>query len=90
MDHYMLKDIKYLQFKSFLNIKCLVYPTVFMTMHNLFNLHYVFYDQNCDQSSFERIVSTVYKQAFWNLKDFPETIEIWRLGNFGPIWERIR
>ena len=50
----------------------------------------ILWSENCDQSSFERIVSTVYKQAFWNLKDFPETIEIWRLGNFGPVWERIR
>lgn len=45
LDHYMLFDEEYLQFKGFLNQKCLVYPVVFMTLHNTFNLHYVFYDQ---------------------------------------------
>jgi len=39
-----VQDIKYFQMKSFLNQKCLVYPINFMTLHNLFNLHYVFYD----------------------------------------------
>jgi hypothetical protein len=33
---------KYFEMKSFLNQKCLVYPINFMTVHNLFNLHFVF------------------------------------------------
>ena len=37
--------MKYFEMKCFLNQKCLVYPINFMTLHNLFNLHYVFYDQ---------------------------------------------
>lgn len=32
----------YVEFKAFLNQKCLVYPTAFMTRHNLLTLHYAF------------------------------------------------
>lgn len=45
MDTYLTYDNEYLEFKGFLNQKCLVYPIAFMTLHNTFNLHYVFYDQ---------------------------------------------
>ena len=38
-------DIKDTQFKAFLTGHCLVYPAVFCTIENLFNLHYVFFDQ---------------------------------------------
>lgn len=31
--------------KSFFNVKCLVYPIVFMSFENLFLLHYIFHDQ---------------------------------------------
>jgi len=34
-----------MEMKAFLNQKCFVYPIVFMTLHNMFNLHYVFWDQ---------------------------------------------
>lgn len=44
LDNYGHQIYKYTEMKSFLNQKCLVYPIVFMTLHNLFNLHYVFYD----------------------------------------------
>ena len=37
-------DIKYTEFKAFLTGHCLVYPAVFSTIENLFNLHYVFFD----------------------------------------------
>ena len=44
LDDYGQRVYKYTEMKAFLNQKCLVYPIVFMTLHNLFNLHYVFYD----------------------------------------------
>lgn len=37
-------DPAYLNFKAFLNGHVNVYPTVFSSMHNLFTLHYMFYD----------------------------------------------
>lgn len=40
----MEREVKYLNFKAFLNAKLLVYPLSFMTKHNLFLLHYVFND----------------------------------------------
>lgn len=44
LDKYFEYDNKYMDFKGFLNQKCLVYPICFMTLHSTFNLHYVFYD----------------------------------------------
>lgn len=38
-------DIKYTEFKAFLTGHCLVYPAVFASIENLFNIHYVFFDQ---------------------------------------------
>lgn len=35
----------YKDFKAFLTGHCNVYPTPFMTVHNLFTMHYVFYEQ---------------------------------------------
>ena len=43
-DDYYESDIEYTKFKAFLTGHCLVYPTAFVTIENLFNLHYVFYD----------------------------------------------
>ena len=45
LEGYIEKDNDYYNFKSFLNAKCFVYPISFMTMHNLFMMHYVFNDQ---------------------------------------------
>jgi len=39
------KNSDFLEIKSFLNQKILVYPIFFMTLHNLMNMHYVFWDQ---------------------------------------------
>jgi hypothetical protein len=44
LDNYVASDRRYFEMKCFLNQKCLVYPIVFMTQENLFNLHYVFYE----------------------------------------------
>ena len=44
MDNYLMYDHKYIEFKVFLNRRCLVYSVAFMTLHNTFNLHYVFYE----------------------------------------------
>lgn len=38
------REAKYLDFKKFLNAKCFVYPTPFMTLHNLFLIHYCFFE----------------------------------------------
>lgn len=43
IDNYMTSDLRYLEIKSFMNQKCLVFPIVFMTEENLFNMHYVFH-----------------------------------------------
>ena len=37
-------ESKYYDFKAFLNQKCFVYPTPFTSLHNLFTLHYVFFE----------------------------------------------
>lgn len=58
-----IKRDKYLQFKAFLNQKCLVFPICYMTQHNLFNLHYVFWDQKIAiQYHVEEQVCTQTKQ----------------------------
>jgi hypothetical protein len=36
---------EYVTFRGFLTGHCNVYPTPFVTVHNLFNLHYVFHAQ---------------------------------------------
>lgn len=38
-------DMAYKDFRAFLTGHCNVYPTPFMTVHNLFTMHYVFYEQ---------------------------------------------
>lgn len=38
----MNADAKYMDFKGFLNTKCLVYPIPFLIKHNLLLLHYAF------------------------------------------------
>lgn len=43
-DHLYHSDTAYTQFKAFLTGHCMVYPSAFVTIENLFNLHYVFYD----------------------------------------------
>lgn len=37
-------DLKYMKFKAFLTGHCFVYPAIFCTVENLFNLHYVWFD----------------------------------------------
>jgi hypothetical protein len=36
------RDKAYYNFKSFLNARCFVYPVSFVTVHNLFLMHFVF------------------------------------------------
>lgn len=36
---------EYEDFQKFLQVNCLVYPTPHMSIHNLFILHHVFYEQ---------------------------------------------
>ena len=44
LENYIEQDKEYYNFKSFLNARCFVYPISFMTVHNLFLLHFVFND----------------------------------------------
>ena len=44
-DDFALKERDYMEIKGFLNQKILVYPIYFMTLRNLFNMHFVFNDQ---------------------------------------------
>jgi len=44
LEEYFESDEEYTKFKAFLNVRCYLYPIPFMTMHNLFILHYVFND----------------------------------------------
>jgi hypothetical protein len=43
-DHYE-SDGAYKDFRAFLTGHCNVYPTPFMSVHNLFTLHFVFYNE---------------------------------------------
>ena len=45
LEENMQTDKTYYKFKGFLNARCFVYPISFMTLHNLFLMHYVFNDQ---------------------------------------------
>ena len=44
-DNQFFSSVKYLDMKAYLNRKLLVFPICFMTLENLFNLHYVFSEQ---------------------------------------------
>ena len=44
LEGYIEQEKEYYNFKGFLNAKCFVYPISFMTVHNLFMMHYVFND----------------------------------------------
>jgi len=73
--------------KSFLNQKCLVYPIAFMTLENLFNLHYVFYDQKIaiqyhltkmcppftkQPSEMQKLPSKLLRSQGWEILDLSE------------------
>ena len=45
LEGYIESDKAYYNFKGFLNARCFVYPISFMTIHNLFLMHFVFNDQ---------------------------------------------
>lgn len=45
LEEYIERDVAYYNFKSFLNARCFVYPISFMTINNLFLMHFVFNDQ---------------------------------------------
>ena len=45
LEEYIDKNEAYYNFKAFLNGRCLVYPVSFMTLHNLFLMHFVFPQQ---------------------------------------------
>lgn len=45
LEEYIERDKAYYNFKGFLNARCFVYPISFMTVHNLFLMHFVFNEQ---------------------------------------------
>lgn len=45
LDDEYFKNQEYVDFRAFLTGHCNVYPTPFVTVHNLFNLHYVWWDK---------------------------------------------
>lgn len=45
LEEYIEQDKAYYQMKAFLNGRCFVYPISFMTLHNLFLMHFVFNEQ---------------------------------------------
>lgn len=87
LDDLATSDHSYQELKAFLNQKCLVYPIVFMTQHNLFNLHYVFYEQKiainyhldkmCPPftkrpSELQKMASKLLKYQDWEILDLSE------------------
>jgi hypothetical protein len=42
LEEYIEKENAYYNFKAFLNGRCLVYPISFLTVHNLFLMHFAF------------------------------------------------
>ena len=86
-DDLATSDFRYQELKAFLNQKCLVFPIVFMTQHNLFNLHYVFYEQKiainfhltkvCPPftkrpSELQKMASRLLKYKDWEILDLSE------------------
>jgi hypothetical protein len=45
LEEYIEKDVAYYNFKGLLNARCFVYPISFMTVNNLFLLHFAFKEQ---------------------------------------------
>ena len=88
LDYLYHENNKYGEIKAFLNQKCLVYPTVFMTLHNLFNLHYVFFDEKIainyhvktqcpsqtpfEPSKLQTLTSKLLKYEGWEILDLSE------------------
>ena len=86
-------DLKYARFKAFLTGHCLVYPAVFCTVENLFNLHYVFYDHKIainyhlikytksadgQPSEMQNLSNKVLKLQGWQIYDLSEKeFETW-------------
>jgi hypothetical protein len=87
LEEYIEKDMAYYNFKGFLNAKCFVYPISFMTVHNLFLLHYVFNDQKIainyhlekflptnrvEPTEMMKLSSKVLKHEGWEIYDLSE------------------
>ena len=80
-------DIAYTAFKAFLTGHCMVYPSVFVTIENLFNLQFVFYDhkiainyhlnkftKSSDQqpSELQKLPAKILKGEGWQVYDLSE------------------
>jgi hypothetical protein len=86
-EDYLEMDSKYYDMKSFLNARCLLYPITFMTVNNLFLLHYVFNDLKIainfhvdrftmpfrtDASEMQKLPAKVMKCEGWEILDLTE------------------
>ena len=87
LDDQATQNPKYLDMKAFLNQKCLVYPIVLMTQHNLFNLHYVFWEQKIaiqyhvsdqcnamtgEPNNLKKLTSKLMRYEDWEVLDLTE------------------
>jgi hypothetical protein len=78
LDNYLLYDTQYMEFKGFLNQRCLVYPIAFMTLHNTFNLHYVFYEQKIAINYHLRSMCRPFTRQPSELQKLPQKIlKLW-------------
>lgn len=80
------KNNEYVDFRAFLTGHCNVYPTPFVTVHNLFNLHYVFYQHKIgiqfhlkkhlkpdgQTSEMQKLASKIMKFEGWEIMNLSE------------------
>jgi uncharacterized membrane protein YhdT len=88
LEEYIERDKAYYNFKGFLNARCFVYPLSFMTVHNLFLMHFVFYEQKIainfhlekftpresieKATEMQKLSAKVLKHEGWEVLDLPE------------------
>lgn len=86
-EDYITSDPAYYNFKGFLNGRCLVYPISFLTVNNLFLLHFVFNEQKIainyhleklipsektEPTEMQKLASKVLKHHGWEVLDLSE------------------
>jgi hypothetical protein len=87
LEEYIESDKAYYNFKGFLNAKCFLYPISFMTLHNLFLLHFTFNDHKIainfhlekflpterkECTEMQKLSSKVLKLEGWEILDLSE------------------
>ena len=87
LEDVFLADNRFMEMKSFLNQKCLVYPTCQMTLHNLFGVHFAFFDEKIginyhvksngkpfthQPNEMQKLASKILKYEDWEIFDLSE------------------